>query len=232
VSKEQACHRPSAPVRSPKSTPRPPWSAPSGWPDELLDDLKSGKATAEYPLPAPPQDPIMLLTGHGHEESTGSACVGGVSTTNLRAPAIRAMRLGWGDRRDERFDVVHDPLGHYRVVRPHIGVGTGCYETRRDGYWCAPLRRTVMLGALTSRWPPPCCPRTARCVQGGWRRRRCWVSLRSTGAFAPCVGCSARGDCGWRGDGTACDNCPFAARKSCTVLTVGPWTGRRSDATG
>jgi serine/threonine protein kinase len=32
------------------------------------------KDTAEYPLPTPPQDPITLLTGHGHQESTGSAC--------------------------------------------------------------------------------------------------------------------------------------------------------------
>jgi hypothetical protein len=30
-----------------------------------------------FPLPAPPQDPITLLSGHGYEESTGSACVGG-----------------------------------------------------------------------------------------------------------------------------------------------------------
>jgi hypothetical protein len=35
------------------------------------------KRTTIYPLPAPPQDPITLLTGHGHDESTGSACVGG-----------------------------------------------------------------------------------------------------------------------------------------------------------
>jgi hypothetical protein len=33
------------------------------------------KVTAEYPLPAPPQDPITLLTGHGHLQETGSACV-------------------------------------------------------------------------------------------------------------------------------------------------------------
>lgn len=35
------------------------------------------KATAVYPLPAPPQDPITLLTGHGHEDVTGSACSSG-----------------------------------------------------------------------------------------------------------------------------------------------------------
>jgi serine/threonine protein kinase len=35
------------------------------------------KVTADYPLPQPPQDPITLLTGHGHVDSTGSACVGG-----------------------------------------------------------------------------------------------------------------------------------------------------------
>ena len=29
----------------------------------------------------------------------------------------------------------------------------------------------------------------------------------------------------WR---TACDSCPFAPHRSCSVLTVGPWTGRRS----
>ncbi|MGK2880569.1 MAG: hypothetical protein ACSLE6_07170 [Mycobacterium sp.] len=35
------------------------------------------KVTAEYPLPAPPQDPIAVLTGHGRMDSTGSACTGG-----------------------------------------------------------------------------------------------------------------------------------------------------------
>jgi serine/threonine-protein kinase len=35
------------------------------------------KRTAVYPLPAPAQDPITLLTGHGHQESTGSACTSG-----------------------------------------------------------------------------------------------------------------------------------------------------------
>jgi serine/threonine-protein kinase len=34
------------------------------------------KVTATYPLPQPPQDPITLLTGHGHAEETG-ACVSG-----------------------------------------------------------------------------------------------------------------------------------------------------------
>lgn len=33
--------------------------------------------TAVYPLPASPQDPITLLTGHGHEETTGPACISG-----------------------------------------------------------------------------------------------------------------------------------------------------------
>jgi serine/threonine-protein kinase len=32
------------------------------------------KITGEFPAPNPPQDPIMQLTGHGHLESTGSAC--------------------------------------------------------------------------------------------------------------------------------------------------------------
>ncbi len=32
------------------------------------------KITAEFPLPQPPQDPITLLTGHGHEEESGTAC--------------------------------------------------------------------------------------------------------------------------------------------------------------
>jgi hypothetical protein len=27
----------------PKSTPPPPWSAPRGWADELLDDLRAGR---------------------------------------------------------------------------------------------------------------------------------------------------------------------------------------------
>jgi protein kinase-like protein len=35
------------------------------------------KVAANYPLPQPPQDPITLLTGHGHTEATGSKCVGG-----------------------------------------------------------------------------------------------------------------------------------------------------------
>jgi hypothetical protein len=30
--------------RLPQSTPPPRWSAPRGWPDELLDDLKAGNA--------------------------------------------------------------------------------------------------------------------------------------------------------------------------------------------
>jgi hypothetical protein len=34
------------------------------------------KRTTIYPLPAPAQDPITLLTGHGNDESTGSACTG------------------------------------------------------------------------------------------------------------------------------------------------------------
>jgi serine/threonine protein kinase, bacterial len=35
------------------------------------------KLSAEYPLPDPLQDPIPLLTGHGHNVTTGSACAGG-----------------------------------------------------------------------------------------------------------------------------------------------------------
>jgi serine/threonine-protein kinase len=35
------------------------------------------KLSAEYPLPDPLQDPIPLLTGHGHNETTGSTCAGG-----------------------------------------------------------------------------------------------------------------------------------------------------------
>jgi hypothetical protein len=35
------------------------------------------KYSAEYPLPQPPQDPITLLTGRGHKESTGSGCTSG-----------------------------------------------------------------------------------------------------------------------------------------------------------
>ena len=30
------------------------------------------------------------------------------------------------------------------------------------------------------------------------------------------------------GGGTTCDSCPFAPHQSCSVLTVRPWTGRRS----
>jgi hypothetical protein len=32
------------------------------------------RITAEFPLPQPPQDPITLLTGRGHEEESGAAC--------------------------------------------------------------------------------------------------------------------------------------------------------------
>jgi serine/threonine-protein kinase len=35
------------------------------------------KLSAEYPLPEPLQDPIPLLTGRGHNVTTGSACAGG-----------------------------------------------------------------------------------------------------------------------------------------------------------
>jgi hypothetical protein len=35
------------------------------------------KETADYPLPQPPQNPITLLTGHSHQEATGSACTAG-----------------------------------------------------------------------------------------------------------------------------------------------------------
>jgi serine/threonine protein kinase, bacterial len=35
------------------------------------------RITAEFPLPEPLQDPIPLLTGHGHTASTESACPGG-----------------------------------------------------------------------------------------------------------------------------------------------------------
>ncbi len=35
------------------------------------------KLSAEYPLPDPLQDPIPLLTGHGHNETIGSTCAGG-----------------------------------------------------------------------------------------------------------------------------------------------------------
>ena len=35
------------------------------------------KISAEFPPPQAPQDPITLLTGHGHIESTGTACTGG-----------------------------------------------------------------------------------------------------------------------------------------------------------
>jgi serine/threonine-protein kinase len=35
------------------------------------------KLTAEYPLPDPLQEPIPLLTGHGQNVTTESACTGG-----------------------------------------------------------------------------------------------------------------------------------------------------------
>ena len=35
------------------------------------------KVSAEFPLPQPPQDPITLLVGHGHQDVSGSACTGG-----------------------------------------------------------------------------------------------------------------------------------------------------------
>jgi serine/threonine-protein kinase len=31
------------------------------------------KITTDFQLPAPPQDPITLLTGHGHLQDTGSS---------------------------------------------------------------------------------------------------------------------------------------------------------------
>jgi serine/threonine-protein kinase len=41
---------------------------PAGGPTHLT-------STAEYPLPQPPQNPISVLTGHGHQEQTGSCAV-------------------------------------------------------------------------------------------------------------------------------------------------------------
>jgi serine/threonine protein kinase len=38
-------------------------------------DLSQVKWTAEYPMPQPPQDPIPSLTGHGHQEQSGSCAV-------------------------------------------------------------------------------------------------------------------------------------------------------------
>jgi serine/threonine-protein kinase len=48
--------------------------------NELDAQCPSGGAshvmvTAEYPLPAPPQDPITVLTGHGRQEQTGDCAV-------------------------------------------------------------------------------------------------------------------------------------------------------------
>jgi serine/threonine protein kinase len=48
---------------------------------------RHAKVTAVYPLPAPPQDPITLLTGHGHMDQTG-ACPANVDTE------IRFVRTG------------------------------------------------------------------------------------------------------------------------------------------
>ena len=33
------------------------------------------KSTGQYPLPQPPQDPIPVLTGHGHHEQFGSCAM-------------------------------------------------------------------------------------------------------------------------------------------------------------
>jgi hypothetical protein len=50
--------------------------------DSEFDDLCKaggtlhGKMNVDYPLPQPPQNPITLLTGHGHQVSTGSVCAG------------------------------------------------------------------------------------------------------------------------------------------------------------
>lgn len=51
----------------------------------VLDGICSaGRApvnnTAEFPLPQPPQNPIVLLTGHGHHEQTGPAPTAQAST--------------------------------------------------------------------------------------------------------------------------------------------------------
>ena len=35
------------------------------------------KGITHFPLPAPPQDPILRLAGRGHQEETGTSCVGG-----------------------------------------------------------------------------------------------------------------------------------------------------------
>jgi serine/threonine protein kinase len=50
------------------------------WDDESVSKCPTGGTThfrsgAQYPLPQPPQDPIALLTGHGHWEQTGSCAV-------------------------------------------------------------------------------------------------------------------------------------------------------------
>lgn len=41
--------------------------------DEILPRVLN--ASAQYPLPKPPQDPIALLAGHGHWEQSGSCSV-------------------------------------------------------------------------------------------------------------------------------------------------------------
>lgn len=38
-------------------------------------DASHVKWTAQYPLPQPPQNPIQSLTGHGHQEQTGSCAI-------------------------------------------------------------------------------------------------------------------------------------------------------------
>jgi hypothetical protein len=49
------------------------------WDEELDTQCPAGgtshvKITAQFPLPSPPQDPITLLTGNGHQQEAGSAC--------------------------------------------------------------------------------------------------------------------------------------------------------------
>lgn len=51
------------------------WTRDNQWDKPCFDGATSHvTSTAELPLPQPPQDPITLLTGHGHLELSGSAC--------------------------------------------------------------------------------------------------------------------------------------------------------------
>lgn len=54
------------------------WTVDSGWSEKPCPagGTTRGKVTAEFPLPTPPQDPITLLIGQGHQQTMGGPCTG------------------------------------------------------------------------------------------------------------------------------------------------------------